>query len=306
MQRALYLATLGSGRVSPNPMVGAVIAVGDRIIGEGYHRVYGGPHAEPNAVRSVKESDRPLLPEATMYVTLEPCSHYGKTPPCADLLIETGFRRVVIATRDPFPKVSGAGIEKLRQAGVEVSVGLLGAESRWLNRRFFTAHTLGRPYILLKWAQSRDGYIGLEGGLEGGRPVRISNAVSEVWMHRERSLYDAILVGTGTVISDNPSLTCRLWPSREGRPLRVTFDSPRLPADCKLEREGCLKKRREENLEDFLKRLYTEEGITSLMVEGGRKTLQSFIDADLWDEARVETSPTELFRGVKAPVLIQD
>ena len=157
MRRALRLASCGEGRVSPNPQVGAVVAVGERIIGEGYHRHWGGPHAEVNALASVSEADRPLLRQATMYVTLEPCSHYGKTPPCADLIVREGLRRVIVATVDPFPQVSGRGIARIRRAGIEVETGLLEEEARWLNRRFFTAHSEQRPFVQLKWAQSADG-----------------------------------------------------------------------------------------------------------------------------------------------------
>lgn len=300
MRRALYLATLGEGRVSPNPMVGAVIYADGRIIGEGYHRKYGGPHAEPNAVNSVREADRPLLREATMFVTLEPCAHFGKTPPCAQLIVDSGIPKVIVATGDPFSKVCGKGIEMMRQAGVEVRMGLLGEESRRLNRHFFTSHTLGRPYILLKWAQTTDGYMGTEDGR-----LLISNPLSEVWMHRERAKMDAIMVGVNTVIKENPSLTCRLWPTRdpETRPARVSFESPRLPSDSTLACSEPILKHREESLDDFMKRLYKDHGITSLMVEGGPTTLSSFLGEGLFDEIRMEVSPDRLGFGVKAPDL---
>lgn len=298
MRRALYLATLGEGLVSPNPMVGAVIFADGRIIGEGYHRQYGGPHAEPNAIRSVAEADRHLLKESTMYVTLEPCSHYGKTPPCAQLIIDTGIPRVVVGAGDPFVKVSGRGIRMMREAGIEVEKGLLAQESRKLNRRFFTAHTLGRPYILLKWAQTSDGYIG-----KPDRRRMISSPLSEVWMHRERASVDGIMVGTDTVIKDNPSLTCRLWPTRnpEDRPVRLSFDSERLPKDSKFVCSRHILKYKDESLKDFMSRIYAEEGITSLMVEGGAKTLNSFIEENLFDEIRIEVSPAIAENGVKAP-----
>ena len=302
MRRALYLATLGEGLVSPNPMVGAVIYSEGRIIGEGYHRQYGGPHAEPNAIRTVKDADRQLLKNATMYVTLEPCSHYGKTPPCARLIIETGIPKVVVASGDPFKEVSGRGIRMMREAGVEVKEGLLGEESRRLNRHFFTAHTLKRPYILLKWAQTADGYMG-----RPDKRLKISNSVSEVWMHRVRASMDAILVGTDTVIKDNPSLTCRLWPARnlEKRPLKISFDSARLPADSKLACSEPILKRKEESLPSFMGRLYRDHDVTALMVEGGARTLNSFIESGLFDEIRIEVSQDIIKDGVKAPAFLQ-
>ena len=233
MRRAIELARKGAGFVSPNPMVGAVIvAPGGRIIGEGWHRRYGGPHAEVNAVASVKAEDDMLLPESTIYVSLEPCSHYGKTPPCSKLLIEKRFRRVVIGMRDPFKEVSGRGIVMLREAGIEVIENVLEKECRHLNRRFITAHTLHRPYIQLKWAQSADGYIAAINAQGEGIPVKLSDPLTSVEMHRERAMADAILAGTNTIISDNPSLTTRLWPGKSPRP--VIFASARIPADAEI------------------------------------------------------------------------
>lgn len=299
MRRALELAAMGGGRVSPNPFVGAVITAGGRIIGEGYHRSYGEAHAEVNAVASVREADRPLLHDSTMYVTLEPCSHFGKTPPCADLIIKTGIPRVVVATEDPFLKDRESGIGRMRNAGVEVEVGLMERESRWLNRRFFTAHTLKRPFVLLKWAMSADGYL----AGRGGTPVKLSTPFTQVLMHKERSLYDAIMVGTNTVLIDNPRLDCRLWPTRNPaeRPLKITFDSARLKGDSLLEKGNLIKMRRDETHAEFLCRLYRDFKIISLMVEGGRKTLDSFIEAGLYDEIRVETAEINLGAGVEAP-----
>lgn len=301
MERALQLSLYGGTFVSPNPFVGAVITASGRIIGEGYHRMFGTPHAEVNAIASVKAEDRPLLKEATMYVTLEPCSHFGKTPPCSNLIIDTGIPRVEVAVEDPFPKVQGSGIERMRQAGVKVEVGLCADEARHINRRFFTAHTLGRPYVLLKWAQSADGYI----GGEGGTPVRLSTPYTQILMHRERAFYDAIMVGTNTLLSDNPRLDCRLWPCREPqeRPLKVTFESDRLTGNSRLEKGRHVKKQRDENLLSFLNRLYSEHGITSLMVEGGAETLEYFITSGIYDEIRVETSPILLGSGTRAPRL---
>ena len=299
MKRALYLSTLGGPRVSPNPFVGAVIEADGRIIGEGYHRQFGGPHAEVNAVASVSGTDRPLLRQATMYVTIEPCSHFGKTPPCADLIIREGIPRVVVAAPDPFLKNYESGIEKLRRAGVDVEVGLMRREAEWINRRFFTAHTLRRPFILLKWAMSADGFMA---GADG-KPVKFSTPFTQVLMHRERAMYDAIMVGSHTVLTDNPSLTCRLWPCRdcERRPVRITFESSSLKGDSLLEKNDLIKKPADENLSDFLQRLYKEYGITSLMVEGGRKTLELFIGESLFDEVRVEMSDKTLGSGLPAP-----
>lgn len=303
MKRALQLSTYGGPFVSPNPFVGAVIAARGRIIGEGYHRHYGQPHAEVNAIASVKPEDTALLREATMYVTLEPCSHFGKTPPCADLIIAKGIPHVVIAAEDPFLKNYESGIEKLKNAGIRVETGLLRDEARWINRRFFTAHTLGRPFVLLKWAQSADGYI----AAEKGRTVKFSTPFTELLMHRERAYYDAIMVGVDTIISDNPRLNCRLWPAREPdrRPLKATFASPRIPQDSILAKGKLLKKTVDEPLDEFVEKLYREEGVTSLMVEGGRQTLETFIKAGLYDEIRIEKSCVTLGGGVPAPAFIE-
>lgn len=304
MRRALHISEYGGPFVSPNPFVGAVIVADGRIIGEGYHRCYGEAHAEVNAVRSVSEGDRTLLRKSTMYVTLEPCSHFGKTPPCADLVIENGIPHVVVATEDPFLKNYESGIDKMRNAGVRVDVGMMRNEARRINRRFFTAHTLHRPFVLLKWARSADGFLSPEDN--DGKPVRrkLSSAFTELLMHRERAFYDAIMVGVDTIIIDNPRLSCRLWPARDpgDRPVKVTFDSPRLSTDemtCRT--RGFVKKHKEESLDSFLRRLYSEFGITSLMVEGGSKTLESFLQAHLFDELRVETAPVALGSGLPAP-----
>lgn len=299
MKRALQLSEFGGCNVSPNPFVGAVIVARGRIIGEGFHRRFGEAHAEVNAVNSVSEADRHLLREATMYVTLEPCSHFGKTPPCADLVVCSGIRKVVVAAEDPFLKDYESGIEKMRKAGITVEVGLLKSEALRINRRFFTAHTLKRPFVLLKWAMSSDGYMGGSDGC----PVSLSSTFTKVLMHRERALYDAIMVGTDTILCDNPRLNCRLWPSRdaEQRPLKVTFDSPRLSGSSIIEKCGIVKMGRHESLEGFLQRLYRDYKIISLMVEGGAKTLESFLREGMFDEIRVETSPIMLGSGTPAP-----
>lgn len=299
MKRALQLSLLGGPKVSPNPFVGAVIVAGGRIIGEGYHRIFGKEHAEVNAVNSVSEKDRALLKQSTMYVTLEPCSHFGKTPPCADLVIASGIPHVVIAVEDPFLKDYESGIEKMRRSGVKVEVGLMREEALWINRRFFTAHTLKRPFVLLKWAQSADGFIAGKTGI----PIHLSNPFTNVLMHRERSRYDAILVGTDTLLNDNPQLNCRLWPSRlpEERPIKLTFNSSRLKGNSILENSILIKKHENESLNDFLHRLYKEQKIISLMVEGGSKTIESFLILELFDEIRVEMSSKILREGIKAP-----
>lgn len=314
MQRALQLAKCGEGQVSPNPMVGAVIVCDGEIIGEGYHRKYGEAHAEVNAINSVK--DKSLLKKSTIYVTLEPCSHYGKTPPCCNLIIESKIPRVVVGVKDPFPEVSGRGIKILQEAGVEVVVGVLEEECRAINRKFITSHTNQRPYLLLKWCQSSDGYIA---AIKNGEqvPVKLSSAVSSLYMHRERSLYDAIMVGTTTAMTDNPSLTVRGWSGRN--PLRVLIDREakvslksnvfdhssntlvftHLTTSITDERY-CKIDFSKDVIPQILKELYRRK-ITSLMVEGGAKTIQSFIDSGVWDEVRCEVSPVTLGKGVGAP-----
>ncbi len=294
MRRCLQLARCGEAGAPPNPMVGAVIACDGRIIGEGYHRRCGGPHAEVNAINSVKERD--LLSRSTIYVSLEPCAHYGKTPPCADLIIETGIRRVVIGCTDPFAKVNGLGIKKLREAGCEVQVGVLEQECRELNRRFFTFHEKHRPWIILKWAQSNDGFIGKD------ERVILSNALTQTLVHRLRARSGAILVGTNTALMDNPTLTTRLWPGPN--PLRLTIDrNGILPPTLHLKDNSTPTViYSHESIEEILADLYAR-GIQSLLVEGGAKLLQSFIDKGLWDEARIETAPLCLGQGTKAPTL---
>lgn len=288
MRRALQLAAYGAGHVSPNPMVGAVIvAPGGRIIGEGYHRRYGEAHAEVNAMRSVAPSDSGLISESTVYVTLEPCSHYGKTPPCAAMLCERGVRRVVIGTGDPNPRVCGRGTAMLRAAGIEVSEHCLEAECREINVRFFTAHTLRRPWILLKWAETSDGSM----AGKDGSPIAISSPLTLSLMHAERAMCDAILTGTNTLLSDNPELTTRLWPGHSPRP--VVFDSPRLRAanthrHLKVFDRDPIILDPATDLESNMRLLFEDHGITSLMVEGGRTLLDSFISRQLYDRIRTE------------------
>ena len=276
MHRCLQLAVCGHRGTPPNPMVGAVIVHERRIIGEGYHIRCGEGHAEVNAFASVRKEDEPLLHEATIYVSLEPCAHHGKTPPCADLIVNKGVRRVVVGCIDPFAKVQGRGIEKLRNAGIEVTVGVLEEECQWLNRRFFTYHEKHRPYILLKWAQTADGFID-----DHGQAAAISTPFTRMLVHQLRSEYQAILVGRVTDEREHPRLDTRLW----GGP------SPR-----RYVLGGGM------SIPSLLKDMYAE-GIQSLMVEGGRRTLQSFLDAGLWDELRIETSPLTVGDGTQAPEL---
>lgn len=288
MGRALQLARNGRLDASTNPMVGAVIVGPDgKIIGEGWHRKCGEGHAEVNAVASV--ADKSLLSDSTMFVTLEPCAHYGKTPPCAKLIIESGIPRVVVGVADPFARVSGRGIAMLREAGVEVTVGCLEEECRALNVKFLTAHSLRRPYVTLKWAESADGYM------DG----KISTPLTSMLVHRERALHDAILVGSGTWLADAPGLDTRLYGGRS--PLRVIVDRRgrvRLPDDTEntLVISDC------DNVQEVLSELY-RRGVTSVLVEGGSEMLGSFIDSGLWDAARIERGTDNISGKVKAPRL---
>lgn len=289
MFRALELARMGAGHVSPNPMVGAVIVAPDgRIIGEGFHRRYGEAHAEVNAFNSVKDADMHLIPDSTIYVTLEPCSHWGKTPPCAKLLCDRGIGRAVVAITDPNPKVAGRGIAMMRSAGITVETGMLADRARETNIRFLTAQTLHRPWIILKWAETADGRM----ASPSGKPIPISTPVTSVLMHRERSMCDAILVGTGTLLADNPALTNRLWPGNSPRP--VVFDSPRLRQPYVAQSLRVFKRDPiilgpSLPLEENMHRLFKEYGVTSLMVEGGRTILDSFLNTGLYDRIRRET-----------------
>lgn len=288
MRRCLQLARNGIHSARPNPMVGCVIVVpqgqsvsgkacetecGGRIIGEGYHIRCGEGHAEVNAFASVRPADEHLLPQATVYVSLEPCSHYGKTPPCADLIVSKHVRRVVVGTVDPFAKVQGRGIDRLRQAGIDVTVGVLEQECRELNKRFFTFHQQHRPYIILKWAQTANGYLD-----DNFHPLAISTPFTQMLSHRLRADEDAIVVGRITDEREHPALTVRHWSGRNPRRfvLSKDYSIEQLVNDC------------------------LAGNIQSLIVEGGAKTHESFIDADLWDEIRVETAPVTVKRGTEA------
>lgn len=268
-------------------MVGAVVVCDGRIIGEGYHQRCGEAHAEVNAIRSVCEPE--LLHRSTIYVSLEPCAHYGKTPPCAQLIIDKGIPQVVVGCRDPFAQVDGRGITMLRESGIEVREGVLEQKCLWLNRRFITFHTKQRPYITLKWAQSEDGFIDRKRTSPEEPPVRFSTPLTQALVHQLRAENEAILVGRHTLELDRPSLTVRQWYGRN--PRRVVLSSR--PVRC----EGMTSYRtREEALKDLW-----QQGVQSLLVEGGRETLQGFIDAGLWDEARIETAPIRLGEGIRAP-----
>jgi diaminohydroxyphosphoribosylaminopyrimidine deaminase / 5-amino-6-(5-phosphoribosylamino)uracil reductase len=313
MRRAFQLALLGAGSVSPNPMVGCVIVHGDNIIGEGWHQRYGGPHAEVVAVESVK--DRLLLKESTVYVNLEPCSHFGKTPPCADMLISLGVKKVVISNLDTNPLVSGEGIKKLRAAGIEVLTGILAETGRHLNRRFFTFIEHRRPYIILKWAETSDGFI----ARENYESKWISNEFSRQLVHKWRSEEDAVLVGTRTAAHDNPSLNVRDWSGRD--PVRIVLDrflklSEKLSLFDRKQKTVCynvLKHEEHDNLtlirvdeDDFLRNVVHnlwQHRIQSVIIEGGASTLNLFIENNLWDEARIFRSARTFSKGIAAPVL---
>lgn len=315
MRRCIELAQNGLCNTAPNPMVGAVIVCDGKIIGEGYHVRCGEAHAEVNAIRSVK--DPSLLSRSTIYVSLEPCSHYGKTPPCADLIIEKQIPRIVIGCSDPFAQVAGRGIRKLREAGREVVVGVLEAECRALIRRFVTFHTCRRPYVTLKWAESADRYLDV--CRDGGTPVILSTPLTSMLVHKKRAEHSAILVGTRTALLDNPSLTVRHWYGPN--PVRVVLDRDlSLPPSLRLF-DGtvptivftavteCPSRHHveylsidygQEVLPQVLSALHAR-GLQSLLVEGGRVLLQSFIDAGVWDEMFVERTPVVLHSGVSAP-----
>jgi diaminohydroxyphosphoribosylaminopyrimidine deaminase/5-amino-6-(5-phosphoribosylamino)uracil reductase len=318
MSRCIALAKNGLGTTYPNPMVGSVIVYDGKIIGEGWHKKAGEPHAEVNAVNSVK--DKSLLKKATIYVSLEPCSHFGKTPPCCDLIIKNKIPNVVIGTVDPNVKVAGNGIKKLIEAGIHVTIGILEDECNELNKRFFTFHQNKKPYIILKWAQSQDGFIApLEKSEK--KPVWITNTHSRQLVHKWRAEEQAILVGTQTVIDDNPKLNARDWSGNN--PIRLVLDqNNRIPQDNavfdnQIKTIVFTKSKNTINKEntifeviDFKQNIATQivevlfqHQIQSVIIEGGLQTLQTFIDANLWDEARIFTGKITFGKGIKAPVL---
>jgi len=342
MHRCLELARLGSGRVAPNPMVGSVLVHDDRIIGEGYHQLYGKAHAEVNCIASVRPEDEHLIPHSTIYVSLEPCAHHGKTPPCADLIIAKHIPRVVVGCRDPFPQVNGKGIEKLLAAGIEVTLGVLENQCVDLNKRFFLFHTRHRPFIVLKWAQTANGKIAGPGhnGIASTAPSQtgpvpiapatgpgpeprllISNEITNRLVHKWRSEEAAILVGPRTALLDNPALTARLWPGPN--PIRLVIDKDlQLPPDLQLFDKTVptiVFNNHRHDLKSSIQhyQLSTDSSlihqlvvalhqlkIQSVLVEGGSRLLQSFIDEDYWDEARIITGDDlEIPSGLPAPQL---
>jgi diaminohydroxyphosphoribosylaminopyrimidine deaminase/5-amino-6-(5-phosphoribosylamino)uracil reductase len=316
MKRCFELARKGLGLTRANPLVGCVILHGDRIIGEGYHHEFGGPHAEVNAIRSVKEQH--LLPESTLYCNMEPCAHHGKTPPCSVLICQKGIRKVVISNTDPFPSVNGAGIRQMEAAGIEVSKGCLEQEGYHLNRRFLHFHGEKRPYVILKWARTRDGFIDFV--REPGDPVGtnwITDRVSRTLVHKWRSEETAVMIGTHTVITDNPRLNVRRWTGMD--PVRITIDRKgRLANDSRIldgsqdtlvftgvsgkysGRTRSIPVDPSYDLDDLMVELY-EQQILSVFVEGGAELHRSFIESGLWDEARVFTGKVSFGQGVKAP-----
>ena len=318
IERCIQLAKNGLGTTYPNPMVGSVIVYEDRIIGEGWHKKAGEPHAEVNAINSVK--DKSLLKKATIYVSLEPCSHFGKTPPCSDLIIKNEISQVVIGTVDPNIKVAGNGIKKLIEAGIKVTVGVLENECHELNKRFFTFHLKKRPYIILKWAETQDGFISPKVKSEQ-KPVWITNSYSRQLVHKWRSEEQAILVGTQTVIDDNPKLDVRDWTGNN--PTRIVLDQKNRIAINSYVLDNQIKtivlSKTKTNIDkenlifdtvDFEKNIVSQltevmyrHQIQSVIIEGGRQTLQSFIDANLWDEARVFKGNILFKEGTKAPKL---
>jgi diaminohydroxyphosphoribosylaminopyrimidine deaminase / 5-amino-6-(5-phosphoribosylamino)uracil reductase len=317
MHRCLTLAQLGAGNVAPNPLVGAVLVYEDTIIGEGYHQQFGEAHAEVNCINSVKEKHRNLIDKSTLYVSLEPCAHYGKTPPCVDLILQYKIPHVVIGCSDSFEKVNGAGIQKLLAAGVKVEQSILEKESRNINKHFFTFQEKKRPYIILKWAQTNDGFI----AAEDSSPIKISNEYTNKIVHKLRSEYATILVGKNTVHHDNPFLTTRLWIGKN--PVRVIIDETlMLESNFNVFNEEAttiiINRKKNETLgsnifykvdeqtsivEGVLKCL-NEQQLTSIIIEGGTKTIQYFVEASLWDEAIIITNESlALKTGISSPTL---
>ncbi len=318
IHRCLELAKLGRGYVAPNPLVGAVLVQDGTIIGEGYHQQFGKAHAEVNCIKSVEENNNKLLSQSTLYVSLEPCAHFGKTPPCTDMIIQHKIPRVVIGCRDAFEEVNGKGIEKLKQAGIEVTVGILENESKELNKRFFIFHQKHRPYIILKWAQTADKKM----ASFSKERLLITNEHSNRLVHQWRSEESAILIGTNTALLDNPSLNNRL--AKGDDPVRMILDKHfRLPSTLKIFDNSqrtiifnCIKQKESNNTtfyrieddENIIQKIMDacyQLNIQSVLVEGGAKLLQSFIDADIWDEVRTLTNESLFVKeGLSAPKLV--
>lgn len=321
MKRCLQLALMAEGKTSPNPMVGAVIVHNGKIIGEGYHHRAGTPHAEPNAINSV--ADKTLLSQSTLYVSLEPCSHWGKTPPCTDLIIKSRIPHVVVAIPDPNPQVAGRGIAALRNAGIKVEVGTLRNEARHINRRFLTVQEKHRPYVILKWAQTADNYIDTTRQTYQNGPLKISNNITKTLNHQTRATEDAIMVATNTAQLDNPHLTITKWSGTN--PLRILLDRQcRIPSTARIfdntaptliitspegyNRRTATAPNIQYHIIDFTKPLppqilshLTTLNINSIIIEGGTQWLRTIIDTDIWDEARIETSPAIINHGIPAP-----
>lgn len=317
MQRCFQLAALGAGKVAPNPLVGAILVCNGNIIGEGYHQQYGAPHAEVNCINSVPPDKRHLIKESTLYVSLEPCNHFGKTPPCTNLILQEGIREVVLAVVDPFEDVNGSGINKLKAAAVNVITGVLEKEASWQNRRFFTFNQKHRPFIILKWAQSVNGKI----AGSNSRPIKISNEITDRLVHKWRSEEAAIMVGTNTAAIDDPSLTTRLWTG--SNPVRIVVDSKlKLSASLKLfddnartiilntERSGqsgsnyYYQYNSMHSIPAATVNMMMEQNLHSVIIEGGAKLLQSFIESGIWDEARVICNRDFVIpAGIQAPQL---
>jgi diaminohydroxyphosphoribosylaminopyrimidine deaminase/5-amino-6-(5-phosphoribosylamino)uracil reductase len=316
MRRCLELASLGSSFVAPNPLVGCVIVWNNLVIGEGYHKRFGGPHAEVHAFDQVEQKE--LLNESTVYVSLEPCSHQGKTPPCVDLLVTNNVKRVVIGCRDSNPSVNGRGIDRLKRSGIEVIEGVLEEECRQLNKRFFTFHERQRPYVVLKWAQTLDGYIDRVRNEDNKGINWVSSELTKTLVHKWRSEEQSILVGRNTIINDNPSLTVREYDGQN--PIRIVIDSQlQISQDLNIYSDEAptlifnrVKNEKKVNVEwikipetsttHILEELY-KRGISSVFVEGGSRTLQYFIIDNVWDEARVIVGNTKFGDGVKAPII---
>ena len=314
MKKCLELAKKGMGYVSPNPMVGCVVVFNDQIIGEGYHQEYGTSHAEVNAIENVK--DKSLLKKSTLYVNLEPCAHFGKTPPCTNLIIESEIPKVVIGCIDSYSEVSGKGIEEMQNTGIEVIVGVLEKESRELNKRFFTFHEKKRPYVILKWAESKDGFIG---PLNQNKPFWMTSSESKKLVHKWRAEEEAILVGRITAKKDNPSLTVREVAG--SNPIRIIIDKNlKLSSDLNLFNSeaktiifNTIKSEETDTnqfvkidfnylIENILEELH-KQNIQSVIIEGGSTTLQSFVDANIWDEARIFTANKLFSQGLKTPII---
>ncbi len=317
MQRCLQLAASGAGKVAPNPLVGAVLVYNGNIIGEGYHQQFGAAHAEVNCINSVPPDKKHLIKESTLYVSLEPCNHFGKTPPCTNLILEAAIREVLLAVVDPFEKVNGSGINKLKAAAVHVTTGVMEKEAYWQNRRFFTFNQKRRPYIILKWAQSENGKI----TAADNSPVKISNEITNRLVHKWRSEEAAIMVGTNTARIDDPSLTTRFWTGRN--PVRIVVDAKlKLPTSLKLfdgntrtiilntEKSGqsdanfFYQYNSSQTIPAAMVNMMNEQNLQSVIVEGGARLLQSFIESGTWDEARVITNRNLVIpQGIQAPQL---